>query len=99
MTRHPPWLPLPWLIAWRYLRGERSQILSSTALAALAATGLGVMAMVLAMALMSGYTETLQKKLIGLQGDVMVSPLASADSLEEGQGLLRSARVEGVSFV
>ena len=45
------------MIAWRYLRGERSRMLSTTALAAWAATALGVMAMVIAMALMTGYTE------------------------------------------
>ncbi len=27
-------LPLAWIVAWRYVRGERSQVLSSTALAA-----------------------------------------------------------------
>ncbi|MEM8996676.1 MAG: FtsX-like permease family protein [Acidobacteriota bacterium] len=91
-------LPLPWLIAWRYLRGERSQILSSTALAALAATTLGVLAMTIAMALMSGYTETLQRKLIGLQGDLVVSPLV-AGSLAAGQEALRRESIPGVSFV
>ncbi|MEO1085215.1 MAG: hypothetical protein AAFY88_13325, partial [Acidobacteriota bacterium] len=91
-------LPLPWLIAWRYLRGERSQILSSTALAAFAATTLGVLAMTIAMALMSGYTETLQRKLIGLQGDLVVSPLV-AGSLGAGQEALRRESIPGVNFV
>ena len=91
-------LPLPWLIAWRYLRGERSQILSSTALAALAATTLGVMAMTIAMALMTGYTETLERKLIGLQGDLVVSPLLSS-TLDSGHETLRGAYIPGVEFV
>ncbi|MEM1179754.1 MAG: FtsX-like permease family protein, partial [Acidobacteriota bacterium] len=91
-------LPLPWLIAGRYLRGERSHILSSTGVAALAATTLGVLAMTIAMALMSGYTETLQRKLIGLQGDLVVSPLVSG-SLGDGQHRLRRASIPGVEFV
>lgn len=87
-------LPLPAVLAWRYLRGERSQILSSTALAALFATGLGVLAMVIALALMSGYTGDLKRKLLGLQGDVIATPL-SADALEEGRERLDSARADG----
>ncbi len=59
-------LPLAWIVAWRYVRGERSQVLSSTALAALFATTLGVTAMVIALSLMTGYTDDLRQKLIGL---------------------------------
>lgn len=84
-------LPLAWIIAWRYMRGQRSQMLSSTALAALFATTLGVMAMVIAMALMTGYTEDLQRKLIGLQGEVIASPL-SESWFEDGRHLLDEAR-------
>ncbi len=90
--------PVPWVLAWRYLRGERSQILSSTALAALLATTLGVTAMVVAMALMSGYTDTLKKKLIGLQGDVIASPIAVQD-FEARKASLLEARIEGVTGV
>ena len=90
--------PVPWVLAWRYLRGERSQILSSTALAALLATTLGVTAMVVAMALMSGYTDNLKKKLIGLQGDVIASPIAIQDFEASKQALLE-ASVEGVTAV
>ncbi len=55
--------------------GQRSRILSGTALAALFATALGVAAMVIAMALMTGYTHDLKRRLIGLQGDIVASPL------------------------
>ena len=81
-------LPLPWVLAWRYMRRERSRMLRSTALAALAATSLGVMAMVVAMALMSGYTRDLEHKLIGLQGEVMASPLSAATAAEDPRGTL-----------
>ena len=90
-------LPLPWAIAWRYMLGERSQILSSTAWAAFLATALGVTAMVIAMALMTGYTEDLQRKLIGLQGEVIASPLIT-DGFEQDADLLAAAgKLPGVA--
>lgn len=91
-------LPLPWVLAWRYLRGERSQMLRSTGLAALLATSLGVFAMVIAMALMSGYTEDLERKLIGLQGEVIASPLGrrGLDHDDVQRQLAAAAAVPGV---
>lgn len=89
-------LPLPWVIAWRYLRGRRSQMLNSTALAALAATTLGVMAMVLAMALMSGYTSDLKRRLIGLQGEIIASPLDQSYFEEHRQALAQAAALPEV---
>ena len=92
--------PLSWILAWRYLRGRRSRILSATAGAALAAVTLGVTAMVVAMALMTGYTGDLQRKLIGLQGEVMVTPAlrgldaeSAAESLRGIEGVARAGRV------
>lgn len=87
--------PLAWILAWRYLRGRRSRILGATAAAALVATTLGVTAMVVALALMSGYTQDLQRKLIGLQGEVLVLPsLRDADA----EGAARAAEsVPGVT--
>ena len=97
-------VPLAWAVAWRYMLGERSQILSSTAWAAFIATSLGVTAMVVAMALMTGYTEDLQRKLIGLQGEVIASPLAKdaferdADALERAGALAGIARMGRVAY-
>jgi lipoprotein-releasing system permease protein len=56
--------PLPWVIAWRFLRGQRSRLLDGTARAALLSTALGVTAMIIAMGLMTGYREDLQNKLV-----------------------------------
>jgi lipoprotein-releasing system permease protein len=70
--------PLAWIVAWRFLRGPRSRLLDGTARAALLATALGVTAMVIAMALMTGYREDLQKKLIGGNAAVVAYPLLSA---------------------
>lgn len=70
-------LSLPWLVAWRFLRGHGSRLLSGTARAALLATALGVTAMVVAMALMTGYSEDLQAKLIGDNAAVGAYPLSA----------------------
>ena len=89
-------LPLAWVVAWRYIRGRRSRMLSSTALAALFATALGVTAMVIAMALMTGYTDDLQRKLIGLQGEVIASPLRPRAFEDGREALERARRIPGV---
>ncbi len=90
-------LPLAWAIAWRYMLGKRSQILSSTAWAAFFATALGVTAMVVAMALMTGYTEDLQRKLIGLQGELIASPLVREGFERDAVALERAADLAGVA--
>ncbi|MDA8020494.1 MAG: FtsX-like permease family protein [Thermoanaerobaculia bacterium] len=92
--------PLSWVLAWRYLRGRRSRVLTATAGAALLAVTLGVTALVVAMALMSGYTGDLQRKLIGLQGEVLVTPAlrgldtgAATEVLSKIDGVVRASRV------
>jgi lipoprotein-releasing system permease protein len=81
--RRLPRGPLPWIIAWRFLRGRKSRLLDGTARAALAATALGVTAMIIAMALMTGYREDLQRKLIEGNAPVVAQPLlARADGLD-----------------
>ncbi|MGE5232498.1 MAG: FtsX-like permease family protein [Acidobacteriota bacterium] len=66
-------------IAWRYLRGQRSRLLSGTARAALAATAIGVAAMTVAMALMTGYRQELERKLIGANAAIVVYPLGGRE--------------------
>ncbi len=78
--------PLPWVIAWRFLRGRHSRLLDGTARAALLSTGLGVTAMIIAMALMTGYREDLQGKLVRGNAAVIAYP-GSAET-----GLLTPAR-------
>lgn len=67
--------PLPWVIAWRFLRGRRSRLLDGTARAALLSTALGVTAMIIAMALMTGYREDLQGKLVRGNAAVIAYPV------------------------
>jgi len=70
--------PLPWLIAWRFLRGRgKSRLLNGTARAALLSTALGVMAMIIAMALMTGYREDLQTKLVRGNAAVIAYPVGA----------------------
>ncbi len=88
MSKQPGANALPWEIAWRYLRGRRSRLLDSTARAAILATGIGVLAMVIAMALMTGYRHELQDKLIGANAAVIAYPI-----LSEGAGPLGPAQV------
>lgn len=68
--------PLPWQVAWRFLRGRRSRLLGGTARTALAAVALGVFAMVIAMALMTGYREDLERKLIEGNAALVASPVS-----------------------
>jgi lipoprotein-releasing system permease protein len=99
-ARHPHQLlsgPLVWTVAWRFLRGSRSRLLDGTARAALLATALGVTAMVIAMALMTGYREDLQTKLIRGNAAVVAYPLEGAAGVQlDAVRLERLRRVPGV---
>ncbi len=114
MKAPPPAGPAPtpltgsllYALALRFLRGRGSRLLSSTALAALAASTLGVMAMGVAMALMTGYRGDLQKKLVGANAAVLVYPPpvldrdAGASRLSDSiRGLPEVTRVDRVAYV
>jgi lipoprotein-releasing system permease protein len=90
---------LTWLIAWRFLRGHGSRLLSGTARAALLATALGVAAMVIAMALMTGYSEDLQAKLIGNNAAVGAYPLTAAGADLGPEVLARLTAIDGLEAV
>jgi lipoprotein-releasing system permease protein len=93
--------PLPWLIAWRFLRGRRSRLLDGTARAALLSTALGVTAMVIAMALMTGYREDLQNKLVRGNAAVIAYPVGGNAGLsaEKRQRLLGIPGVKRIGRV
>ncbi len=91
--------PLSWVVAWRFLRGRRSRLLDGTARAALAATALGVTAMIIAMALMTGYREDLRRKLVEGNAPVVAQPLsAGAEPLGEARRA-ELAAIPGVAAV
>jgi len=91
--------PLTWLVAWRFLTGRRSRLLGGTARAALGATALGVTAMIIAMALMTGYREDLERKLIEGNAPIVASPLGrDTEPLTPG-AVARLEEIEGVERV
>jgi lipoprotein-releasing system permease protein len=91
--------PVPWLVAWRFLRGRRSRLLGGTARTALAAVALGVTALVIAMALMTGYREDLERKLIEGNAPLVASPLVRDVGPLPRERLARLQRVPGVERV
>jgi lipoprotein-releasing system permease protein len=88
--------PLPWVIAWRFLRGRHSRLLDGTARAALLSTALGVMAMVIAMALMTGYREDLQNKLVRGNAAVIAYPVGGQNGALAADKQRRLLAIPGV---
>jgi len=72
MSRPPLAGPLPLTLAWRLLVGPKSRLLGSTARAALLATALGVAALGLTLALLTGYREDLARRLVGGNAAILV---------------------------
>lgn len=82
--------PLLLLLARRLLGGRRSGVLTDSSWAALGSIALGVVAMVVATALMNGYTGELVAKMVG-GGALVVAPVGAAageDLTEVGDRLL-----------
>lgn len=90
---------LIWSIAWRFVRGTRTRLLDNTARAALLATTIGVTAMVVAMALMTGYREDLQSRMIKGNAAVVIYPLPSQSLALAGEDLDRLKEIHGVTEV
>jgi lipoprotein-releasing system permease protein len=89
-------------LAWRYVRGRRSVLLNGTARAALLSTSIGVTTMVIAMALMTGYSEDLQRKLIGGNAAIVAYALdrtrPTAEQREQLAALPGVVSVEEVAY-
>jgi lipoprotein-releasing system permease protein len=65
-------------IALRYLRAKRKQtLLSAVSLIAVIGFILGVMALIIALALMTGFQEDIQSKILGASAHVILYPTAS----------------------
>src|SRR3981081_1183055 len=56
---------LPRQIAWRYLRRPTDALVSAVGFVSVLGLVIGVMALVISMALMTGYRSDLQRKLLG----------------------------------
>jgi lipoprotein-releasing system permease protein len=77
------------LIAVRFLRGRGNRLLDGTARSALFGTMIGVAAMVVAMALMTGYREDLQQKLTQGSAAVLIYPLSETELGEADEEVRR----------
>ena len=63
---------LPRHIAWRYLRRPTDRLVSAVGAVSIFGLVIGVMALVISMALMTGYRRDLQRKLLGGNAEVFV---------------------------
>ena len=63
---------LPFRIAWRYLRRPTDALVSAVGAVSVFGLVIGVMALVISMALMTGYRDDLQRKLLGGNAEVFV---------------------------
>jgi lipoprotein-releasing system permease protein len=72
-------------IAWRYLRRPTDNLVSAVGLVSILGLVIGVMALVISMALMTGYRRDLQQKLLGGNAEVFVysigTPIAEPERL------------------
>ncbi len=99
MSRAPLAGPLLPTLALRLLAGRGSRLLAATAWAALAATALGTCALAVAMALMTGYSEDLQAKLVGGNAAVLVFARPGFAAQEGAAGAGPEAALEGIAGV
>ncbi|MEO8378640.1 MAG: ABC transporter permease [Acidobacteriota bacterium] len=72
-------------IAWRYLRRPTDKLISAVGVVSILGLVIGVMALVISMALMTGYRRDLQSKLLGGNAEVFVysisTPISRPDTL------------------
>lgn len=77
-------MSLPRRIAWRYLRRPSDRLVSAVGLVSIFGLVIGVMALVISMALMTGYRDDLQRKLLGGNAEVFVyavgGPITATDA-------------------
>lgn len=86
---------LPLQIAWRYLRRPTDRLVSAVGLVSVLGLVIGVMALVISMALMTGYREDLQEKLLAGNAEIFV--YAIDGTIEDTPALAASiGGVEGV---
>src|SRR5687767_1185336 len=81
---------LPRLIAWRYLRRPTDTLVSAVGLVSVFGLIIGVMALVISMALMTGYRRDLQQKLLGGNAEVFVYSIGGP--MEDTDSVVRSLR-------
>lgn len=88
-------------IAWRYLRRPTDRLVSAVGLASVLGLVIGVMALVISMALMTGYRRDLQSKLLGGNAEIFVysigAPIAEPrrvlEAIEGAKGVAHASPV------
>jgi lipoprotein-releasing system permease protein len=85
-----PRMSLPRRIAWRYLRRPSDRLVSAVGLVSILGLIIGVMALVISMALMTGYRDDLQQKLLGGNAEVFV--YAVGGPMNDTAAALRAVR-------
>src|SRR5258706_10327248 len=96
-------MSLPRRIAWRYLRRPSDRLVSAVGMVSIFGLVIGVMALVISMALMTGYRGDLQRKLLGGNAEIFVysvgGPIADTDRLGSlGWGAPGEAEMAPVLF-
>src|SRR3954462_3121274 len=75
-------------IAWRYLRRPTDRLVSAVGFVSVLGLVIGVMALVISMALMTGYRGDLQRKLLGGNAEIFVysvgGPIEDTERLAAG---------------
>jgi lipoprotein-releasing system permease protein len=87
---------LPLEVAVRYLKARPSRLVSSVSLLSIGGIAVGVAALVVAMALLTGYRTEIREKLIGANAPVVVFPLIPGGDPDPGALEKRIAAVPGV---
>jgi lipoprotein-releasing system permease protein len=77
-------------IAWRYLRRPTDRLVSAVGVVSILGLVIGVMALVISMALMTGYRRDLQQKLLGGNAEVFVYSIGGP--ISDTSRLLRTLR-------
>jgi lipoprotein-releasing system permease protein len=87
---------LPLTIAWRYLRRPTDRLVSAVGIVSILGLVIGVMALVISMALMTGYRGDLQAKLLGGNAEIFV--YATDGSIDEPAETIKTIEsIDGVA--
>jgi lipoprotein-releasing system permease protein len=81
---------LPRTIAWRYLRRPTDALVSAVGAVSVLGLVIGVMALVISMALMTGYRGDLQQKLLGGNAEIFVYSMSGP--IADSTGVIRTVR-------
>ncbi len=93
-------LPLPWLLALRYLRSSRKDaFVTFLSVVAAGSIALGVMALILAQAMLSGFQRALKAQVLARTSEIEVPLAATADAAAVRARLLAIDGVRGAQLV